>query len=96
MTDRSRDGLPCWIGCDAHGVRAWSWQAVRLVEWLPVPPERPDLVGDTCCLALEDGSESIHAIAVPVLTDAAFVECVGNAITLAAFLHGRAATVPPC
>ena len=36
MSD-SRDGFPCWIGCDAHGVRCWSWESVRLVEWIPVP-----------------------------------------------------------
>jgi len=29
-----RDGFPCWIGCDAHGVRAYAWESVRLVEWI--------------------------------------------------------------
>lgn len=57
-----RDGFPCWIGCDAHGVRAYAWESVRLVEWLEggtaTAPSHVDLKPATSIvLAHSDGTD---------------------------------------
>lgn len=90
-----RDGFPCWIGCDAHGVRCWSWEAVRLVEWMPSATYEDALLNRTA-IAFADGTERTQAIVVPVETAGQWSTIVGAAIEMAAGLARRAATVPPC
>jgi hypothetical protein len=90
-----RDGFPCWIGCDAHGVRCWSWESVRLVEWIPVPTLE-DAMHNRTAIAFADGSERSQAVVVPVESVNEWVRLLHASLDVAAGLARRAATVPPC
>ena len=106
MTDASQDGFPCWIGCDAHGVRAWSWEAVRLVECVDAPADQFDRVNTAVAVCLADGSERLMAAAVPATSEPGFLQCIehaarlavtlSDAIALQKIIDAQPATVPPC
>ncbi len=89
MTD-SRDGFPCWIGCDAHGVRCWSWESVRLVEWIPVPTLE-DATRNRTAVAFAAGSERYQAVVVPVESVNEWIRLVDAAIDVAAGWSKRTA-----
>lgn len=80
------DEFPCWIVADDHGVLAYDWDEVALVE-----------VADDgrASMFLKDGSEWLYLAAVPVGGTFEFFSKLAKAIALRA-LAIVARTKPPC
>jgi len=94
------DGFPCWLGCDAHGIRAMSWEAVRLVELVEVKATRTATQDrhhsdGGICVSMADGSEHDFDAVTLTMDDLGLIIDAAYLIRIRDALSSQIGTVPP-
>jgi hypothetical protein len=98
--DGDTGGFPCWLACDASGIRALAWEAVRLVELVTVETTQTDRQDrhhskGAICVSMIDGSEHEFDAVTLTMDDASLVTDADYLLRIRAMIDTLPGTVPP-